>query len=131
MLQIKRRFLGDGVTVIQMEGNVDISNCFRVNDVINEVVEAGGRRLVLNLELVGFVDSSCLGALLRGLELVHQESGAMVLVGNAFVDKVLTLTGLTHLLVSYPDEDSAVQALKSGKDPVGERRAPRRSPGRP
>lgn len=90
-----------------------MSNCFRLHEAIVEEVDCGVTKLVLNLADLNFIDSSCLGVLLRGLERVHREKGSMVLVSNQFVDRVLTLTGLTHLLVTYPDEATAIEALRA------------------
>ena len=112
MLQIERRSLDAEVTVLDVSGHVDMSNCFRLHESIIHEVEGGKTRLVLNLSNLNFIDSSCLGVLLRGLERVHREKGSMVLVSNQFVDRVLTLTGLTHLLVTYPDEQTALEALR-------------------
>lgn len=112
MLQLNRRSLDD-IAVLDVAGHVDLSNCGRLHEAIIEELEAGNRKLLLNLKDLNFIDSSCLGVMLRGLELVHRHHGSMVLVGNQFVDRVLTLTGLTHLLVSYPDEIAAAQALRS------------------
>lgn len=112
MLQVERRSLDD-VTVLDVSGHVDMSNCFRLHEAIVGEVDAGVTKLVLNLSDLNFIDSSCLGVLLRGLERVHREKGSMVLVSNQFVDRVLTLTGLTHLLVTYPDEATAIEALQA------------------
>ena len=113
MLQIERRALEGEIIVLDVSGHVDMSNCFRLHESIIHEVEAGRTKLVLNLGSLNFIDSSCLGVLLRGLERVHREKGSMVLVSNQFVDRVLTLTGLTHLLVTYPDEETAVESLRS------------------
>lgn len=113
LLQIEQRSLNDDVSILDVSGHVDMSNCFRLHEAIIHEVDTGRTRLVLNLHSLNFIDSSCLGVLLRGLERVHREKGSMVLVSNQFVDRVLTLTGLTHLLVSYGDEDSAVEALRA------------------
>lgn len=113
MLEIQRRPLEDGITVLDVGGHVDMSNCFRLHEAIVHEVDSGITRLVLSLSGLNFIDSSCLGVLLRGLERVHREKGELVIVSNQFVDRVLTLTGLTHLLVSYPDEATALEALRA------------------
>jgi len=112
LLQIERRPLDD-ITVLDVSGHVDMSNCFRLHEAIVHEVDGGITKLLLNLSNLNFIDSSCLGVLLRGLERVHREKGSMVLVSNQFVDRVLTLTGLTHLLVTYADEPSALEALRT------------------
>ncbi len=126
MLELGRHAAGDDIVVLALSGHIDISNCFRLEDGLNEEIEAGRRGIVLDLEGLSFIDSSCLGILLRALERVHREHGVMVIVGNEFVDRVLTLTGLTHLLVSYPNEKAAIAAVRREQ---ADRR--RRGPGRP
>lgn len=113
LLQIERRSVDEDIVALDVSGHVDMSNCFRLHESIIHEVESGTRRLLLNVSELNFIDSSCLGVLLRGLERVHRERGAMVLVSNQFVDRVLTLTGLTHLLLTYQDEAAAIEALRA------------------
>ncbi len=112
LLNVEPRTIDDDIAVLDVSGHVDMSNCFRLHESIIQEVEGGRKKLVLNLKGLNFIDSSCLGVLLRGLERIHREKGSMVIISNQFVDRVLTLTGLTHLLVSYPDEEAAVVALR-------------------
>lgn len=120
MLQIERRTV-DGVVVLDVHGHVDMGNCARLHEALVHEVDEGQRKLLLNLKSLSFIDSSCLGVLLRGLERVNKEEGTLLLVGNQFVDRVLTLTGLTHLLVTYASEEDALEVLQG--EPPGRRTA--------
>ncbi len=112
MLDVNRRAANGDIVILEVSGHVDISNCFRLQEGLNREMDEGHRYLVLNLQKLSFIDSSCLGTLLRALERIHRENGVMLLVGNQFVDRVLELTGLQHLLVSYPDEKAALSAAR-------------------
>jgi anti-anti-sigma factor len=79
---------------------------------INEEVEEGNFYLVIDLKKISYIDSSCLGVLLGGLERVKQNGGNLAVVGNPLVDRVLTLTGLTGLTRLFPFHSTVRDALK-------------------
>jgi len=96
------------IPVIEIHGQIDLSNCHMLHDEINAEVDKGNYRLIVDLKKISYIDSSCLGILLGGLELVRQRGGGLAIVGNPLVDRVLTLTGLTRI---FPFHSSVQEAL--------------------
>jgi anti-sigma B factor antagonist len=84
-----------------------------LKNAINSLVEAGRARFVLNLEGVPYVDSSGLGEIASAHVTVSRTGGQLLLA--AVPDRVmeaLTITKLTRVLSTLPDEKSAVAKLQ-------------------
>ncbi|MFK5582922.1 MULTISPECIES: STAS domain-containing protein [unclassified Serinicoccus] len=84
-----------GVTVIRCDGRLNMMAAPRLRSVLEEAVEAGQVRLVLDLEPTVFVDSSGLGALVAGLKTARRAGGDLRIAAAG--DQVLTVLGLTNL----------------------------------
>jgi anti-sigma B factor antagonist len=106
-MEITRKAV-DETPIIEVSGQIDLSNCYRLHEAINEEIEKGNFFMVINLNKISYIDSSCLGVLLGGLEKLKRREGALALVGNPLVDRVLTLTGLTRV---FPFHSSVTDAL--------------------
>jgi anti-sigma B factor antagonist len=103
----------DHVPVIEIHGQIDLSNCHKLHDEISSAVEQGDYRLIVDLKKISYIDSSCLGVLLGGLELVRKRGGGLAIVGNPLVDRVLTLTGLTRLFPFHSSVNDALAGLET------------------
>jgi len=96
-------------TVLQVSGEVDLDNRDELRTMISELVEAGVRRLVVDLTEVSFIDSSGLGALLGGRSSLVEVGGWMRLViSNPHVMKVFTITNLTEVFEIHSTRDQAL-----------------------
>jgi anti-sigma B factor antagonist len=79
-----------------------------LRDRIASLIDGGIRRLVVNLEEVGFLDSSGLGVLIGALRRLKEHDGELRLVCNeGSTLKVLTVTGLDKVFQIYTDLGSA------------------------
>ena len=97
--------------VIYVSGQLDSSNCIEVHDAIIEQVENNKINILLNFKQLSFLDSACLGMLIRSLEKVREKGGSIVVVGNKFVQRVLSVTGLVYLFDLFTDEKEALEHL--------------------
>ncbi|HEY3373963.1 MAG TPA: STAS domain-containing protein [Candidatus Aquicultor sp.] len=113
-MQITRMTV-DETPVIEVGGQIDLSNCHQLHDAISEEVAAGNFFIVVNLNKISYIDSSCLGVLLGGLERVKKRGGTLAIVGNSLVDRVLTLTGLTRIFPFHSSVHEAIGNLKKAK----------------
>ena len=109
-MDIEREHLG-GVPVIRIGGQIDMSNYVEVHGLILAEIEEGHPHIVLNLRKVDFLDSATLGMLLRSLDKAEQRGGLLVLVTNPFVDRILSVTGLTNIFDFFSHEDQAVRSV--------------------
>ncbi|HZD59002.1 MAG TPA: STAS domain-containing protein [Anaerolineae bacterium] len=104
------------IPVLEVHGQIDLSNCYLLHEAIIDEVEAGNYHLVINLHKISYIDSSCLGVLLGGLERVKKNGGGLAVVGNPLVDRVLTLTGLTRVFPFHSTVNDALENIKKTKD---------------
>jgi anti-sigma B factor antagonist len=104
-----------GVTVVRASGRLTLSDSNgALKNAINSLVEAGRVRFVLNLEGVPYVDSSGLGEIASAHVTVSRTGGRLLLAAvNDRVMEALTITKLTRVLTSAPDESTAISQLQA------------------
>jgi len=92
----------DGVE-LELAGDLDMSATFVLEPVLDRVLADGPRRLVLDLEDVGFVDSSGLGLLIATHERASGADVDMAITGAApEIQRVFTIAGLDGILPVRP-----------------------------
>ena len=70
----------DGIEVVDVEGEIDIYTAPRLRELLIDLVSKNNYQLVVNLEKVGFLDSTGLGVLVGGLKRVRAHDGSLDLV---------------------------------------------------
>jgi len=105
-----------GVPVISVSGQIDMSNCVEVYDAILDNINSGAINIILDLKKLSFIDSSCLGMLLRGHDRVRGRGGRLMIIVNPFIERVLTVTGLTHHFNLYLDKNEAWKSMQTIKE---------------
>ena len=99
----------NGHVVLAVEGEVDLSTAPRLREKLVELVSAGHRKLVVDLERVGFLDSSGLGVLVGGLKRARTHDGDITIVcTQRRILKVFEITGLTDVFTICQTVDEAV-----------------------
>lgn len=89
-------------TILQVSGELDLHTSPALRDSVFELLEAGASRLAIDVEHVGFMDSSSLGILVMALKRIREKGGDLALVGvNGSPLKVLALTGIDRLMPTY------------------------------
>jgi stage II sporulation protein AA (anti-sigma F factor antagonist) len=87
-------------------------------EAVRELVEQGGRQLVLDLEAVSYIDSATIGCLVEIHRLVAGQGGTVKLVAlQRRVHTMLSMTGVVRFLEVYEGEAEALASL----GPVEER----------
>lgn len=82
--------------MMRIAGEIDVATAPRVRDELTAVLDAGARRVILDLGAVDFVDSSGLGVLVGALRRLQEESDGRMVISEAQdgVRKVFEITGL-------------------------------------
>lgn len=112
-LQIHVRKNGT-VPVIDLNGEVDAYTSARFREVMLDLIEDGGAKMVISMERVEYIDSSGLGALVGGLKRASENNGRIVIVCNSpQVRKVFQITGLEKVFPLYEVEIDAVNAISA------------------
>ncbi len=110
-LQVASRVSGD-VTIVDVQGRVTIGAATNLlNAKLQQVIEGGARKLVLNLAGTTQVDSSGLCAVVRAFVALQRGGGSLKLLRP--VGRVREALEITHLLTVIPAYDDEAQALAS------------------
>jgi len=103
----------DGIEVVNVEGEIDIYTAPRLRELLIDLVSKRNYQLVVNLEKVGFVDSTGLGVLVGCLNRLRAHDGSLDLVcTQQRILKIFRITGLTKVFGIHQTVDQAVAAKK-------------------
>jgi len=103
----------DGIEVVNVEGEIDIYTAPRLRELLIDLVSKNNYQLVINLEKVGFLDSTGLGVLVGGVKRVRPHDGWLDLVcTQERILKIFKITGLTKVFGIYQTVDQAIAARK-------------------
>jgi anti-sigma B factor antagonist len=109
-LEIGTAHKGDSC-VVTVAGEVDIYTSPALKAALAAAAADGCRTLVVDLERVGFIDSSGLGVLVGALRRAREEGGDLrVVSGNETVARILQITGLDKVFSLHATLDEALGA---------------------
>ncbi|MCP4049910.1 MAG: STAS domain-containing protein [bacterium] len=92
---------------------LDIESQAYFVDMINTILEEGIVKIIVNMELVSYIDSSGLWSLFEGHKKAEQKNGKLVLLNPARdVKRVLDITKMSSKIQIFNDESEAVDSLK-------------------
>jgi anti-sigma B factor antagonist len=98
-----------GATVVTPRGRLDLLSAADLKARLAQAVADGGKRLVVDLGEVPFVDSSGLGALIAGLKAARQVGGDLRIARPAEQARtILELTTLDRVLRPYATVEEAL-----------------------
>jgi anti-sigma B factor antagonist len=98
----------DGWSVLDVAGEIDLYTASKLKEQLRGLSDQGKHRIVVNLERVGFIDSTALGVLIGALKRAREHDGEVVLAAPAEpILKVLSITGLERV---FPIRESVDQA---------------------
>ncbi|MCP5035982.1 MAG: STAS domain-containing protein [Rhodobacteraceae bacterium] len=99
----------DGVRVIEVEASrIDAAVAISFKDLMRELSEDAPERIVLDLKVVEFVDSSGLGAVVAAMKQVGTERSLELAGLTAMVAKVFALTRMDSVFKIHTNVDDAL-----------------------
>jgi len=103
------------VTVIHLDGNLmGGPDATTLNGKLHELVDAGTKRVVLDLKGVEFINSSGLGLLIGGASLMKNAGGALKLANTSEkISALIKITRLGPIFDTYVSVQEAVQSFKN------------------
>ena len=103
----------DGIEVVDVEGEIDIYTAPRLRELLIDLVSKNSYQLIVNMDKVGFLDSTGLGVLVGGLRRVRAHGGSLDLVCTREpILRIFRVTGLTEVFGIYETVDQAIAARK-------------------
>ena len=100
----------DGVWVVEVQGEINLSTSQELKKSFEKLPI---KKIVVDLEQVGYIDSSGLATLVEMLKKVRGQGGSLGLAGMS--DKVKSLfeiTKLDKLFQIYPNQKEAITGVK-------------------
>jgi anti-sigma B factor antagonist len=81
---------------------------------VQQRVESGARKVVIDLQDVGYLDSASIGCLMDIHRLLQEKDGALRLSGlQQRVETMISMTGVHKIVPLYRDEEEALAGFGS------------------
>lgn len=98
----------DGLCLVVLEGEVDVYTAPRLKEELVSAIEDGCVNVVVDMEAVGFIDSSGLGVLVSALRRARERDGAVRIVCTRDnILKIFRITGLDKVFPIFSDAEEA------------------------
>jgi anti-sigma B factor antagonist len=111
-MEIHTRTVGD-VHVLDISGKITLGEATKtMRHTISDLLENGGRKIVLNLNDVNYIDSSGIGELVRTYTTVTSEGKQLILLNlTRKIRELLVITKLLTVFQVYDSEQAAVSSF--------------------
>ena len=112
-LDIKTRESGE-IAIVDLIGRATIGpSTEHLNNVLRQMLDAGVRRILVNLAKTQQIDSSGISIIVRTFVTLGREGGILKIAGaSGRVREVLTVTRLLDAIPNFDDEASALASFK-------------------
>lgn len=110
--------LDDGVRIVAIRGELDLSNAFSLEAPLEEAIAAGDASVLVDLSECEFIDSTGIALIVRAWQRLDRNadgggSGLVVICShNDQVRRVLDITGLELSIPIHETRDEALAALR-------------------
>jgi anti-anti-sigma factor len=102
----------DGIKVIMVEGELDTNAAPLAEKELNQLMEQGANKILLNGEKMDFISSSGLRVLLATAQKLKERNGELrVCCLNEDVQEVFDISGFSTILMVFKDESEASQGF--------------------
>ncbi|MGE4054947.1 MAG: STAS domain-containing protein [Vicinamibacterales bacterium] len=110
-MQIEQRTIGD-VVILDLKGKITLGEGDELlKDKVNNLVNQGQRKIILNLADVPYVDSAGLGEIVRTYTTVSRQGGSLKLL--SLTKRITDLLSITKLLTVFETFETESDAVKS------------------
>ncbi|MGH9753814.1 MAG: STAS domain-containing protein [Blastocatellia bacterium] len=110
-MNIIERTIND-VTVLDLEGNLALDENARFRKYVSGAIDAGARKLIVNLARVKYMDSSGLGELISCYTTLQRVNGHIKLLHlNNRLQYLLAITKLNSVFETFDSEPAAVSSF--------------------
>ncbi len=111
-MKIDTRSVGD-VHVLDCSGKITLGEgTMAVRNTVREVLKNGGKKIVLNLSDVNYIDSSGIGELVSSFTTVTNQGGQLKLLNlTKKIHELLAITKLLTVFQVFDNEQAAVSSF--------------------
>ncbi len=109
--KLSTRQVGD-VTIMDVTGRITLGEgSSALRDALHSAIEAGNKKILLNLGEVNYIDSSGIGELVAGFTSVSNQGGTLKLLN--LTKRVQDLLQITKLYTVFDVHEDEAHAIKS------------------
>jgi len=110
-MKITKRSVGE-VTILDCSGKITLGEgTMAVRNTVREVLKEGGKKIILNLGDVNYIDSSGIGELVSTYTSVTNQGGKLFLLNlTKKIQELLAITKLLTVFRVFEDEQKATSA---------------------
>ena len=102
----------NGITVIEIEGKLNTGASSDAEKFLNELLEEGVTKIILNLEQLDFIASTGLRVILSTGKKLAKVSGKLVICNpNLTVSDVLKISGFSQMFNVFVTEEEALDSF--------------------
>lgn len=103
----------DNVVIISLSGKImGGPEAGEINDLINNLIDKSKKRIIIDLEKVGWMNSSGLGILIGAITTLKNSGGKLIIVNvSERIENLLKITKLTSVFEIEQDIDSAIKCF--------------------
>jgi len=112
-MPILEEIIDDVVVIIINMERATLREADELRNLINEKVEAGYRKIIIDITAVEFIDSTFLGVIVGSIKKVTKLKGDLKLIGfKPAVRSMFELTRLFRVFETFGDLQEAVKSFK-------------------
>ena len=112
--ELKTVEIGVDEFVIGLTGDIDLYTAPELKSELNRLIDAGARRIVVDLTAATFIDSTTLGVLLGALKRFRPSGGELALVcSDPNIRRVFEITLLDRVFAIFETREGAFPATAS------------------
>lgn len=116
---VAQRELDDRTCVLAVEGELDLASAPKLKWALTDIFDAGGRRVVLDLSRVSFIDSTALGVLVGVRKNLGPDARMAIACMQPEVLNIFELTGLDGTFDLFSTFDDALAFVRGSAATAG------------
>ena len=111
-MKIDTRTIGD-VSILDCSGKITLGEgTMATRNAVREVLKNGGKKIILNLNDVNYIDSSGIGELVSSFTSVTNQGGQLKLLNlTKKIQELLAITKLLTVFQTFEDEQKAISSF--------------------
>ena len=116
IINVKKIGQSNSITLVKVEGSLDAHTVPNFENKMNELINAGNYKILIDAEGINYISSAGLGIFMSILDTVEENGGSLsVMKATEQFSKVFAMMGFDDLFASYSNEEEAVAGI-SGKN---------------
>ena len=110
-MNLQQQDYGEALLIKVAENRIDSAVAIQLKDKLREMTDSGPARVVLDMGMVEFLDSSGLGAVVAAMKQLGADRKLELAALTPTVEKVFRLTRMDTVFKIYQDAGAAVAGL--------------------